>query len=86
MMNFDRIVVLENALNQEEILVKPAKIRGMISVNNGRDTRLTFWDGNSVLVSGSIPVVAYKLFSNANVGWVRVREMQATAAPMTEKI
>lgn len=62
LIGFDYYVELESA-KHVPVFVKPSKIRGLLCVENGKRTRITFWDGNSYLVEGSITKVAETLFN-----------------------
>lgn len=62
LIGFDYYVELESA-RHVPVFIKPSKIRGMLAVENGKRTRITFWDGNSYLVEGSITKVAETLFN-----------------------
>ena len=62
LIGFDYYVELESA-KHVPVFVKPSKIRGLLCVDNGKRTRITFWDGNSYLVEGSITKVAEMLFN-----------------------
>ena len=62
LIGFDYYVELESA-KHIPVFVKPSKIRGMLAVEIGKRTRITFWDGNSYLVEGSITKVAETLFN-----------------------
>ena len=59
---FDYYVELEDA-KLRPVFVKPYKISALRAVENGKRTRITFWDGYSILVEGSITTICEKLFN-----------------------
>lgn len=59
---FDYYVELEDA-KLRPVFVKPSKISELRAVENGKRTRITFWDGYSILVEGSITTICEKLFN-----------------------
>lgn len=61
-LGFDYYVELEDTKGRP-VFVKPSKISALRAVENGKRTRITFWDGNSYLVEGSITKVAETLFN-----------------------
>lgn len=58
-----------NALQNKKLIrhdgspvwIRPINIKGMIAVNNGKQTRITLWKGDSILVNGSIVHVLNEL-------------------------
>lgn len=61
-LGFDYYVELEDTKGRP-VFVKPSKISGLRAVENGKRTRITFWDGYSILVEGSITTICEKLFN-----------------------
>lgn len=61
-LGFDYYVELEDTKHMP-VFVKPSKIMALRAVENGKRTRITFWDGNSILVEGSITTTCEKLFN-----------------------
>lgn len=61
-LGFDYYVELEDTAHRP-VFVKPSKISGIRAVENGKRTRITFWDGYSILVEGSITTIFEKLFN-----------------------
>lgn len=59
---FDYYVELEDA-KLSPVFVKPSKISALRAVENGKRTRITFLDGYSILVEGSITTICEKLFN-----------------------
>lgn len=57
-------VICTDAREQGPIIIIPGKVRGLLAVDNGRNTRITYWDGNSRLVEGTIHRVAEHLFGS----------------------
>ena len=61
-LGFDYYVELEDT-KHKPVFVKPSKVMALRAVENGKNTRITFWDGNSVLVKGSITSICEELFN-----------------------
>ena len=59
---FDYYVEQEDAKHMP-VFVKPSNISALRAVENGKRTQITFWDGYSILVEGSITTICEKLFN-----------------------
>lgn len=61
-LGFDYYVELEDTKSMP-VFVKPSAISALRAVENGKRTRITLWDGYSILVEGSITTICEKLFN-----------------------
>lgn len=83
MSDLTRVVPMISATTGIPVYVKPLNIMGMRAVSNGQAVRLSYWDGGTVLVKGSVPVVCDQLFNHKY--WKASRETQVPTAEWQEK-
>lgn len=80
---FELVVELTDARTNLPIYVKPSKVSAVRAVENGKNTRVYFWNGYTILAKGGILTVAGKIF---NAKYYKAdREVPVTSLPLMEK-